>query len=81
MDPDLVAKHIDTPSNLLTGFQNHPEVAPVSLEDLEREYCRLTNQPYPISEMVFTRSWMLFRVRPHLPSQSLILITLPHSFL
>ncbi|KAF8144448.1 hypothetical protein K438DRAFT_1992804 [Mycena galopus ATCC 62051] len=26
------------------------------------EYCRLTNQPYPITEMVFAWSWMLFRL-------------------
>ena len=36
---------------------------PISLEELEREYCALMKQPYPITEMVFARSWMLFRVR------------------
>jgi hypothetical protein len=35
---------------------------PVSLPELEQEYCRLMKQPYPIHEMVFARSWMLFRV-------------------
>lgn len=34
---------------------------PISLADLEKEYCRLIGQPYPIREMVFTRSWILFR--------------------
>lgn len=45
----------------MSGFK-HVQSAPISLEDLEREYCRLTTQPYPIEEMVFARSWMLFRV-------------------
>ena len=35
---------------------------PIALADLEKEYCRLMKQPYPITEMVFVRSWMLFRV-------------------
>jgi len=35
---------------------------PIPLEVLEREYCRLTNQEYPIQEMSFARSWMLFRL-------------------
>lgn len=46
---------------VLIGFKNSPD-APANLEELEREYCRLTNQPYPIPEMVFARSWMLFRL-------------------
>lgn len=46
---------------LMIGFKNTGG-APASLEELEREYCRLTRQPYPIFEMVFARSWMLFRV-------------------
>ncbi|CDO73966.1 hypothetical protein BN946_scf185043.g14 [Trametes cinnabarina] len=46
---------------LSTAFKDNPAEAPVPLEDLEREYCRITQQPYPIPEMVFARSWMLFR--------------------
>jgi hypothetical protein len=49
--------------NLMRGFKNTKQDVPIELEVLEREYCRLTNQPYPITEMVFVRSWMLFRVR------------------
>lgn len=49
----------------LVGFKNTTENVPITLEDLEREYCRLTKQPYPIKEMTFARSWMLFRVRSH----------------
>lgn len=45
----------------MVGFKN-VQAVPISLEELEREYCRLTTQPYPITEMVFARSWMLFRV-------------------
>jgi hypothetical protein len=47
----------------MTGFKNTTVDVPIPLEDLEKEYCRLTSQPYPIPEMVFVRSWMLFRVR------------------
>ena len=46
----------------MTGFKNTTVDVPIPLEDLEKEYCRLTSQPYPIPEMVFVRSWMLFRV-------------------
>ncbi|KIK22711.1 hypothetical protein PISMIDRAFT_679912 [Pisolithus microcarpus 441] len=45
----------------LTSFKNAAVDVPISLEELEREYCYLTNQTYPIKEMGFVRSWMLFR--------------------
>ncbi|PCH35571.1 protein kinase subdomain-containing protein PKL/CAK/ACAD [Wolfiporia cocos MD-104 SS10] len=54
--PDTVA------GTALAGFKNNVKDAPISLEDLEREYCRLTSQPYPIPELVFAHSWMLFRL-------------------
>ncbi|KDQ52817.1 hypothetical protein JAAARDRAFT_197893 [Jaapia argillacea MUCL 33604] len=47
---------------LLKGFKNVADDVPIPLEDLEREYCLRTNQPYPIVEMPFARSWMLFRL-------------------
>ena len=47
----------------MKGFRNAIADVPIPLEDLEREYCRLTKQVYPIPEMVFVRSWMLFRVK------------------
>ncbi|KAF7968618.1 hypothetical protein HWV62_30011 [Athelia sp. TMB] len=47
-------------SQLLKGFKGDTNV-PISLEELEREYCRLTKSEYPIKEMPFARSWMLFR--------------------
>lgn len=46
----------------LPGFKNTTRDLPIPLEDLEREFCRLLEQPYPIAEMIFVRSWMLFRV-------------------
>ncbi|KAG6382025.1 kinase-like domain-containing protein [Boletus reticuloceps] len=48
--------------SLLKSFKNTAKDVPIPLEDLEREYCRLINQPYPIEGMVFVRSWMLFRL-------------------
>jgi len=55
----------DVPKNLgfnMRGFHNSTEDVPIDLESLEREYCRLMRQPYPIKEMIFVRSWMLFRL-------------------
>ncbi|KAF9529729.1 protein kinase subdomain-containing protein PKL/CAK/ACAD [Crepidotus variabilis] len=46
----------------MTSFQNAKSNVPVSLEELEGEYCQLMMLPYPITEMKFVRSWMLFRL-------------------
>jgi hypothetical protein len=47
----------------IRGFRNANVDVPIPLADLEREYCLLTKQAYPIPEMVYVRSWMLFRVK------------------
>ncbi|KAM5542991.1 hypothetical protein V8D89_003375 [Ganoderma adspersum] len=47
--------------NVSAAFKNNAKEAPISREELEQEYCRVTSQPYPIPEMVFAQSWMLFR--------------------
>jgi len=47
---------------LMRGFKNSEDGAPIPLEDLERAYCLATHQSYPIVEMTFVRSWMLFRL-------------------
>ncbi|KAG8976120.1 hypothetical protein FRB90_009306, partial [Tulasnella sp. 427] len=47
---------------LLIGFKNAPQVeVPISLDDLYREYCKLTGWSYPLLEMPFVSSWMLLR--------------------
>ncbi|KAG6840751.1 hypothetical protein C0991_004601 [Blastosporella zonata] len=46
----------------LRGYKGAATDAPVPVEDLEMEYCRLTTQPYPIPEMIFVRSWTLFKL-------------------
>ncbi|KAH9985466.1 kinase-like protein [Russula vinacea] len=46
----------------MVGFKNSPSTEPISLAELEREYCRATQQPYPITEMTFAQSWMLLRL-------------------
>ncbi|KAG2055497.1 kinase-like protein [Suillus hirtellus] len=61
------ARHIPKDSlltefTIIRPFKNTTKDVPIPLEDLEREYCRLTNQPYPIKEMIFVRSWILFRL-------------------
>jgi hypothetical protein len=46
------------------GFRGAaPEDVPLTAEEVTREYCRVMNVPYPILEMTFVRSWMIFRVR------------------
>ncbi|EMD33149.1 hypothetical protein CERSUDRAFT_118211 [Gelatoporia subvermispora B] len=60
VDPALLPKEFPA-SSALPGLKNAKD-APIQLEELEREYCRLTKQPYPIEEMIFARSWMLFRL-------------------
>ncbi|TFY66591.1 hypothetical protein EVG20_g4498 [Dentipellis fragilis] len=54
--------NLEPQTALLRSFKNSPEAAPIALEDLEREYCRLMNLSYPINEMKFVRSWMVFRL-------------------
>jgi len=55
LDPDDTDGH-------LVGYRNCPAGAePITLAELEREYCRIVRQPYPITEMGFARSWNLLR--------------------
>ncbi|OAX36873.1 kinase-like protein [Rhizopogon vinicolor AM-OR11-026] len=61
------ARHIPKDSaitqfSLVRAFKNATKDVPIPLEDIEREYCRLTCQPYPIKDIIFARSWMLFRL-------------------
>ncbi|KAF5380575.1 hypothetical protein D9615_004657 [Tricholomella constricta] len=46
----------------LQGYRGAATDAPIAVEELEKEYCRLTNQPYPIPGMTFVRSWTLFKL-------------------
>ncbi len=52
----------DSGNALMVAFKNSKGIVPIALEDIETEYCRLMNLDYPIPEMAFVRSWMLFRV-------------------
>jgi hypothetical protein len=67
LDTSLFPSHLQLSNSQppLNGFKNAlPAVeVPIPLEDLEKAYCRATGRAYPIPEMVFARSWMLFRVR------------------
>lgn len=51
----------------LRGYKGEAKDVPIALQELEKEYCRLTNQPFPILEMVFVRSWTLFKVSHRVP--------------
>ncbi|KAG8776169.1 hypothetical protein FRC16_004604 [Serendipita sp. 398] len=46
---------------LIRGLKNSPD-SPIQLEDIRKEYCRLTKQPYPLQGATFTSSWMIFRL-------------------
>ncbi|PSR72735.1 hypothetical protein PHLCEN_2v11430 [Hermanssonia centrifuga] len=59
IDPEMTVNADGIPA--LLGFKN-TDFEPANVDELEREYCRLTNQPYPIAELLFARSWMLFRL-------------------
>lgn len=52
--------------------------APLSYEDLEREYCKAVGVAYPIIEMKFVRSWMTFRVRQNFDAGYSYELTLYH---
>ncbi|KZT21077.1 kinase-like protein [Neolentinus lepideus HHB14362 ss-1] len=60
VDPDTIREEHRV--SQLQGFKNQTEDVPIELETMEKEYCRLTHSPYPITEMVFANSWMLFRL-------------------
>ncbi|KAE9400654.1 APH-domain-containing protein [Gymnopus androsaceus JB14] len=49
------------PTNTKTGPGTGDGVAPIQLDVLEREYCRRLKIEYPLRDIVFVRSWMLFR--------------------
>ena len=54
----------------MLGFKNKaPEDVPIALDELYRRYCELTERSYPIREMPYISSWMLFRVRINCPNR------------
>ncbi|KAJ1305957.1 hypothetical protein OPQ81_010673 [Rhizoctonia solani] len=63
----LMPYHIDPtempPPSAFSGLKGQPpEEVPCSLEELERTFCNEFGMPYPITDMVFVNSWMLFRL-------------------
>ncbi|KZV78781.1 hypothetical protein EXIGLDRAFT_783271, partial [Exidia glandulosa HHB12029] len=50
-------------SGALAAFRGKPRnEVPVVYDELEREYCRVMGLQYPIREMTFASSWMVFRL-------------------
>ncbi|KAG8995060.1 hypothetical protein FRB93_001250 [Tulasnella sp. JGI-2019a] len=48
---------------ILVGFKNAPpEEQVVTLDELHREYCGITGFKYPLVEMPYVSSWMVFRL-------------------
>ncbi|KAF8756752.1 Phosphotransferase enzyme family [Rhizoctonia solani] len=59
--------HVDPaevpPPSAISGFKGQPpDAVPCSLEELERTFFDGFGVPYPITEMVFANSWMMFRL-------------------
>jgi len=53
----------EAPDSLLFGFKGLPsDEMPVTLDELYREYCRITGFQYPLIEMPYVSSWMIFRL-------------------
>lgn len=63
----------------MRAFRNANVDVPIPLEDLEREYCHLTKQAYPIPEMIYVRSWMFFRVKTRLRFIFVLRLLTPYS--
>ncbi|KAF8329088.1 kinase-like protein [Cantharellus anzutake] len=54
---------IATTGYLSEGLRGAPQEAiPITLGEIEREYCQVAKMSYPIKEMPFVRSWMTFRL-------------------
>jgi hypothetical protein len=54
---------VDASHPSIPGLKNDPK-APLGLEDVRKEYCHLTGNPYPLEGAVYASSWMIFRVSP-----------------
>ncbi|CAE6342841.1 unnamed protein product [Rhizoctonia solani] len=63
----LMPYHVDPaevpPPSAISGFKGQPpDAVPCSLEELERTFFDGFGVTYPITEMVFANSWMMFRL-------------------
>jgi hypothetical protein len=48
----------------LKGVKGVPyDQLPVTLEDLQREYCKVSGLSYPVEGAAYATSWMFFRAR------------------
>ncbi|KAF8629563.1 hypothetical protein AX15_003376 [Amanita polypyramis BW_CC] len=46
----------------LRAFKGTSPDSPITLEELELEYCSLTGQPRPMDGIIFVRSWTIFKL-------------------
>ena len=62
-DPKVMSSDVTSSAtgSVIKGFKNVENV-PIAKEEMEGEYCRTTGWSYPITEIVFVRSWMVMRV-------------------
>ncbi|KAG8860095.1 hypothetical protein FRB96_004118 [Tulasnella sp. 330] len=61
--PFNIPYKIESDYPLLVGFKGAPEGQQVvTLDELHREYCKMTGFKYPLVEMPYVSSWMVFRL-------------------
>jgi len=62
-DPKLMNSDVTSSAAgaVVKGFKNVENV-PITKEEMEEEYCKATGWPYPITGIVFVRSWMVMRL-------------------
>ncbi|KAK7036460.1 hypothetical protein VNI00_011657 [Paramarasmius palmivorus] len=55
-------KPYNLPTDSVRAFKNNTsKEVPIKLEEMEKLYCQLMNYEFPIKELVFVRSWNMFR--------------------
>ncbi|KAL0072564.1 hypothetical protein AAF712_000327 [Marasmius tenuissimus] len=60
-DPKDVDKYMGYQPNRASFKNNTSRDVPITMEEMERLYCQLMGYEYPIRELVFVKSWNMFR--------------------
>ncbi|KAK1220365.1 hypothetical protein PQX77_016856 [Marasmius sp. AFHP31] len=61
VDPKHVDKYMGYQPNRASFKNNTSRDVPITMEEMERLYCKLMSYEYPIRELVFVKSWNMFR--------------------
>ncbi|KAJ8076698.1 hypothetical protein PM082_001121 [Marasmius tenuissimus] len=60
-DPKDVDKYMGYQPNRASFKNNTSRDVPITMEEMEKLYCQLMGYEYPIRELVFVKSWNMFR--------------------